>query len=461
MKRFPKTFRFFLMGLTLVLVGAGCGGPSEAQQLASAPVTLKVWRVFDGDNTFSQITAAYQSLHPNVSFEYSQKAYEEYEDDLLRAFAEGNGPDIFSIHNTWIQEYINLIQPMPSAVTIPYGEVRGTIKKETVYTIKKEPTISFRRLKSEFADSIAKDVIRKVESTEGGNIENKIIGLPLSLDTLALYYNKDLLNAAGIAEPPRTWSEFQAAVAKLTKISAKDQIIQSGAAIGTGRNIERSFDILSLLMMQNGTVMTNDAGSSVQFANDDGEDTYLGAEATRFYTDFANPLKQVYTWNDNMPDSFDAFVTGKTAMFFGYSYHAPLIRAASPKLHFSVSQMPQIDGGKVVNYGNYWVETVAKSTDNIDWAWDFIQFATSQDQVSSYLEAAGRPTARRAMINDQVEDEDLSVFASQILTAKSWYKGKDVEVAERAFYDLIDAALSGDIIEEALSITANKVQQSL
>ena len=48
---------------------------------------------------------------------------------------------------------------------------------------------------------------------------------------------------------------FQQNVKKLTKQNNKGQIIQSGVSLGGAYNIERSPDILSVLMMQNGTVM--------------------------------------------------------------------------------------------------------------------------------------------------------------------------------------------------------------
>ncbi|MBI4713664.1 extracellular solute-binding protein [Candidatus Uhrbacteria bacterium] len=434
--------------LALLFLGAGCGGPSEAQKLATQPVTLKVWRVFDDSNTFSEIMNAYRAIHPNVTFEYTEKRVEEYEDELLRAFAEGTGPDIFSLHNTWIGEYKSLIKPLPESTKVAYSETRGQIKKETVYTLKEEPSLSMRALKSDFVEVAVKDVVR----------EDKIVALPLSVDTLALYYNRDLLNVANIPEPPTTWTEFQEQVTKLSKIGQNNVVLQAGAAIGTSKNVERASDILNLLMMQNGVKMIDDRGVAT-FGYESGG-SILAEDAVRFYTDFANPLKQVYTWNSKQPNSFDAFVNGKAAFFFGYSYHAPLIKAASPKLNFSISSVPQIEGGKTVNFANYWVETISKTTDFSDWAWNFIQFATKKDQVTSYIEKAKRPTALRALINTQIESETLSTFAAQTLTAKSWYKGSDAQATEQAFLDLIDAALSGSDLQKELIIAQNKVNQT-
>jgi multiple sugar transport system substrate-binding protein len=448
-----------LLALTLMLVGAGCGGPSTAEILASTPVTLTIWRVFDDDETFTDLLSNYRAIHPNVSFEYRELRFDEYEDELIRAFAEGEGPDIFSVHNTWIGAYESLISPMPDSVTIPYSETRGTIKKETVYTLQEEPTISQRSLRNDYVDVVAQDVIRDYKPSSNADTQSRIFGLPLSVDTLALYYNRDLLNAAGIPEAPSTWTEFQSQVEDLTRIGANDEILQTGAAIGSSRNVERAFDIVSILMMQNGTQMADERGRATFAAET--EAGFLGIEAMRFYTDFANPLKTVYTWNEDQEDSFDAFTSGDVAFFFGYSYHYDLIEDANEKLNFSVTELPQIDGGKTVNYANYWLETVAKSTEHEDWAWDFVEFAASEDQVTNYLEAADKPTGLRSLISTQLEDEKLSIFSNQTLTSESWYTGDDAVVTEEAMLDLIDAFLSGADQERAIKDAQNKVNETI
>jgi multiple sugar transport system substrate-binding protein len=292
---------------------------------------------------------------------------------------------------------------------------------------------------------------------------DKIYGFPLSVDSLALFYNKDLLSAAGIATPPDDWTEFLSDVEKLTQYDDAGNIKQSGAAIGTADNVERATDILSLLMIQNGTQMTDDQGRVAFHLIPDGTpaDIFPGLDAVEFYTDFSDPTKKAYAWNTSMPSSFEAFTTGKTAFFFGYSYHLPLIRTAAPKLNFAVSGMPQIAGGKVANFANYWVEGVSKDTKNADWAWDFLAFAASQKQVSSYLAAASKPTALRNLINTQLESEDLNPFASQVLTAESWYHGLDVSATDKAFKNLITAiAANPEKPEKALTDAAKKVSQT-
>jgi len=455
-----QLFGTFLLLTVLVTTGQGCGGPSQAELEAAKPVTINIWRVFDEDDTFASIMEAYRLIHKNVSFEYRTLRSDEYEEELLKAFAEGNGPDVFSIHNTWIGEYEPLIAPMPPTLSIPYTEVRGTIKKETITTIKEEPTLSLRALRNDFVDVVAMDVVRDYQPNPKAAPVERIYALPMSVDTLALFFNRDLLNAAKIAQAPVTWTEFQDDVILLTSVDSTDAILQSGAAIGTSRNVERAFDIVSLLMMQNGTIMVDDR-KRARFAEELEDRTIPGADAIRFYTDFANPLKEVYTWNAAQPTSFDAFVTGKTAFFFGYSYHIPLIRTRAAKLNFEIAPAPQIENAKEITFANYWVETVSKSSKYQDWAWDFVQFATSEAQVKSYLDEANKPPARRALIDDYLEDDDLSVFASQLYNSQTWYRGDDVSIAEQAFLDLIDQSLAGEIVEDAIGQAQNKVNQTL
>ncbi|EKD47325.1 MAG: hypothetical protein ACD_66C00115G0001, partial [uncultured bacterium] len=438
-----KKIAILLLFVLLVGTGAGCTGGSSSATLEN--VELTVWRVFDDDDAFDTIINNYRVIHPNVKINYRKLRYDEYENELIRAFAENRGPDIVSLHNTWLPAYQVLLAPMPESVNLTYQETQGTLRKETVVVSRTEPTMSMRQLESTFVEQIAQDVILDYQVDTDVSPVEKIYGLPLAMDSLALYYNKDLFNTAGIATPPQSWGEFQDDVIALTTYDKSGNVDQSGAALGTSQNVERASDIVSLLMMQNGTAMT-DQKNKITFntiTNDVADGVFPGFDAVSFYTDFANPTKEVYTWNNTFDSSFESFTNGETAMFLGYSYHIPLIQTASPKLNYGIAPVPQISGGREINFANYWVESVTASCDNPDWAWDFVQFETSEDQVVSYLDAAKKPTALRNLISSQLNDSYLGAFAEQTLTAQSWYHGYDSGVMEDVFEDLINAVLSG------------------
>jgi multiple sugar transport system substrate-binding protein len=457
---------FTAVAAALLFSGFGCQGTPQAVLQRIQPLTLKYWRVYDTSDDFSQIFAAYQKLHPNISIDYRTFTYDEYEKQILNALAEGQGPDIISIQNTEMHRWQPFLLPAPATLSIPFRETQGTIKKTIVTVLRNEPGESVKQLANDFVDVVSSDVVIPTQpSNPKAAPVPEVYGLPLSVDTLALYYNKDILNRAGIAQPAADWKTFQDQVKTITKLDQTGAIIQSAAAIGTAGNVERASDILSLLMMQNGAPMTDQSGTVTfdQYPPDlAGTPEPPGASALIFYTDFANPVKEVYTWNDQMPDSLQAFANGQTAFFFGYAFNLPQIRQANPKLNFGIAPFPQIAGNKPVNFANYWVEAVSNKTAHPDEAWDFVQFMTNADNVQSYLKATDKPTALRSLISGQLDDLDLSVFASQLPTAESWYHGTDENATEQAMLDMINQSLAATSDpKQIVQLGATKVNQTI
>jgi len=462
-----KIFILLLLCLFILTSGFGCKLVDKEVQEAMKPITINYWRVWDGPDAFDEIIANYKEVHPFVTINYRKLRYSEYEKELLEALAEDRGPDIFSIHNTWLKRYQSKITPMPAEITMAYPIVKGTLKKEVIPELRTKKSISLKELKNNFVDVVYEDVVLATTDGEKGEGEEKIFGLPLSVDTLAMYYNRDLLNNGGIAQPPSYWDrEFQQAVKKLTKQNSVGQIIQSGVALGGSENIERYSDILSILMMQNGSVMMDEKGTVMfnRIPSVLADKSYNpGLEALRFYTDFSNPAKEVYSWNSEMDNSLDMFIQGKLALMFGYAYHLPTVKARAPKLNFSIAKIPQIEGNEQnINFANYWVETVSNKSQYVNEAWSFIQFAAQAEQVKYYLDKTKKVTALRSLVNSQIDDIDIGIFAEQVLTAQSWYKGADSNAAELVIGEMIDEAIQGEKkLEEVIRFGARRVQQTI
>jgi ABC-type glycerol-3-phosphate transport system substrate-binding protein len=470
--RIPSPFSRFVLGvLAISLLGQGCTrGPDPAAVAASKPVTIKIWGVVDDEDAYDAVFNDYHAQHPFVSVEYRRFRLEEYENEILNALAEDRGPDIFLIHNTWVGKYLPKILPMPASTKVAVQTLQGTLRKEVVPVLQTEPTVSLRQFKTDYPDVAALDLIRTVNvstNPEERDLQARVVAMPMSVDTLGMYVNKDLLNAAGIATIPETWDAFQDAVKRLTKQDSQGEIIQSGAALGTGANVERSPDILSVLMMQNGAEMSAPDGSPTfqtipaRLAGE--RDTPPSHQALGFYTDFANPAKEVYTWNVKQPNSLDAFIQGKSAFFFGYSYHLPTIKARAPKLNLAIARLPQIAGNPTVNFANYWAWTVSKKTKSTDVAWNLLNFMRKPEEIQKYLSVAKRPAALRPLLPGQLEDEEIGVFSSQVLTAQSWYRGNDPRAVDAAFVTLIEEALTTPLEDygKIVNAAADKVSQTI
>jgi len=180
-----------LLGIFLaLLLFSGDKGPSKKElQEASKPVTLTYWRAFDGDDAVRDIISAYTAMHPNVSIQVRKLRFEEYESALVNAFAEDRGPDLFSIHNTWIDRYLPKLAYMPSEMNLAFfKESGGGFQKKVQVTIDTIAGLSLRELQEQFLDIVVSDVVREVDKAP------RIVGLPYFVDVLALFYNKDLFN---------------------------------------------------------------------------------------------------------------------------------------------------------------------------------------------------------------------------------------------------------------------------
>lgn len=451
-KILKKTGILVLFGMIVLLTGFRCTiFPQKATERIK-PVVLNWWRVGDAPDTATEIINKFQEQYSHVKINYQQFRSEEYEQALLEAWAEDRGPDIFSVPNTWLGKYKSKILPMPAKMSIGRQVLTGTLKKDYQVIVEQKKAPVLRDLKNNFVGAVIDDVYQ----------EDQIWGLPMAIDTLALYYNRDLLNQAKIVDAPKTWEDLVISVKALTLFDAQQKIIQSGIALGTATNVNHAADILSALMMQNGTAMNNNSRASFNEASADDKSYYPGEEALRFYTDFANPTKEVYSWNKDMPSSFDAFIQGKTAFYFGTAADLLKIRNLAPTLNFDIEKFPQISGSlKEANIADYYVETVAKKTKYLNEAWVFLNFATDAQNVKSYLDRAKKPTAQRSLIKAQLQDFDLAPFANEVLIAQSWYRGKSWSVVEKALKDMIDdVANNGRTVKEAINYYIQVVNQT-
>ncbi|MCX6785270.1 MAG: extracellular solute-binding protein [Candidatus Komeilibacteria bacterium] len=392
-------------------------------------IQLSYWGVWDDPDYLSPLINDFQALHPNIKITYRKFRQAEYETKLLAGWATDEGPDLYSIPASWLKKYQNFITPQPAEVQLAFTETTSTLgKTETNTVVRSVPIFSPADIKNKFVDVVAEDVM----------MNNKIYGLPYSLDTLALFYNRALLDKAGVATPPADWDELTTAVKKISQVDAKNKIVQAGLALGTAGNVNHAVDILSLLMMQSGAQMMGQNG--VAFANPlPGDEQYVpGLKALEFYTAFANPLNEVYSWNKDQPSSLDAFISGQAAMILGYAYDLPVIKSRSPKLDFGVTALPQVKNAATpINYTDYWVETVSHKAKNVAAAWGFLNFANSSAEITKYLTAAKKPAALRQLIAAQTADPVVGIFARQTLTAKRWYQGKDPLKMEEVMQDLI------------------------
>lgn len=407
----------------LALLSAGCGGGTSQSQ--AKQITLNFWMPFEDSSNLEPLFSAFTQKYPNIQIVYTKKNIETYNQDLLNALAAGQGPDVFAINNSWVPEYMDKIVPATSTV------------------------LSYKEFKDAFVDAVDKDF----------SVNQKVYGVAMSVDSLGLYYNKDILGTVGIATPPKTWAELSTDVIKIKKADARGYFTRSGVAMGTNSNVNRAVDVLYLLMLQKGTVPYSSDLSRPTFAENvqkNGNNTNPGLEGLSFYTSFADPATVNYNWNSRSDYSVDAFANGRAAMMYSYSYTAETLKQKNPNLNFDVAAVPQVNlDDPSVNFANYWGQVVSKQSKNSAAAWTFLKFLTSRETLDKYYAKHKQPSSRKDLISLQIQDPEIGVFANANLTAKTFYKPNQQKVD-----DIFGRAID-NIILKGLTSTQALMQASM
>jgi multiple sugar transport system substrate-binding protein len=368
------------------------------------PVTLTAWGT-EPKAAFDALAAGYSALRPNVTIHYSQIGEADYDTVLLNAFVAGQGPDLLMSNSHDVARRVSVLAAATSTQFVP------------------------SQLDSLYPSVVRDDVV----------VGNQLYAMPLSMDTLALVYNRDLLDQAGIPTPPQTWQDLLNDIPKLRKTNAQGQLLQAAIPLGgTETTVPHAADIVSLLMLQNGTAMTSPDGSQATFA--DSRSSAL--QAFQFYLDFANPSSNAYTWNESQGNGLESFLAGKTAMLFVYQKDLATIKARSPFLNIALAPMLQAPSGAPVNYASYPTLAVWKRGHAVGWAWDFAIFAATNPAANTaYLNLSGTAPVLRTLTAN-LRGGDITIFAQQGLTARTWQVA-DYGKMKAIFSNAISISVSG------------------
>lgn len=438
----------------LIFMGAGCGAPTLEPP---EPAEIEVWRSGAQLESLQELAQAYSQVYPHVSFAFETYTEAEYEQRLLDAWAKGEGPDIFSVPNMRLGEYVHkgLTQQMPESAALRRAYSEKSFGKTNV--VVEERNVLFpneTQIKDQFANVVAGDVV----------FEGAVHGLPYNMDTMVLYYNRDLLARANVAVPPTTWTEFKNAVEAMVELDDEDNIVLPAAALGTAANVPHYFDLVSVLMMQNGASMVSENNNFALFSQESATrgGFFPGQEAVGFYTAFADQALRTYTWNAEQPDALEAFTQGSLGFYFGYLADKADIDQRSPSLNYSYVKLPQVDPANPVSIAQYNIESVHVNSEHAEHAWNFINFVASQENMPVVIEELGGVPSRKALIGELQEDPALGIVAQQALTAKTWYHGTNPDEALTIFAEMIqDANEKVDELEAIVILAAQKINLTL
>ncbi len=404
----------------------GIGGSSDSIK----PMPVVVWGTFPS----SQISLLFGEMNDEENapyrLSYVEKRPETFSRDLLNALASGDGPD------AWFISQDNLYENRDRLFVIPFESFSERV---FVDTFADEATLFVKR-----ADS---------NSNEKGGL----YALPIVIDPIVLYSNKDILASAEIPNVPVTWNEFVSASEKITVKDTRGNIILSGAALGEARNVVNAKEILSTLILQTGNKIVNPEDFEVTMDDANLNGPSSGAKAVEFYTSFSNPSKNIYSWNRSLPDSLSMFAQGKLAFYFGYASEYQKIKSKNPHLNFDVSIVPQTLGGPVkTTQGKIYALAVSKLSPNQNSALLAVVDIAKKD-LSSFF---GLAPARRDLLAKGSTDFVASVFYRSAIMARGWLEPDPAET-NSIFNNLIESSATGRArFSEAASVASSELKRA-
>ncbi len=284
--------------------------------------------------------------------------------------------------------------------------------------------------------------------------------MPIAVDPIVLYWNRDLFSSTGIAKPPQYWDEFLTDVQILVKKDEAGNIVQAGAAFGEFTNVKNSKDILSMLILQTGNSIVNKDTLEVVLG-EKGDNALDPTESSiRFFNEFSNPGKSSYSWNRALPDSETMFVSGSLAMYFGYGSELDDIKQKNPHLNFDIAVVPQIRDGKVMaTFGKIYSLVISKNSSQIQTAFPTITALSAKDFSKSFSEVMGLGSASRDVLAAVANDPILSIIYKSSVMSRAWLEPNPETVYE-IFKNMVESTATGRVkISEAVSQAKRRLEQ--
>jgi multiple sugar transport system substrate-binding protein len=413
-----KNRRLIIIGIATILiivaiVGILVSRNSGSNTKTAENIELTYIGLWESSNTIQSLIDDYESEHPNVTITYIQDRITQYEDNIYGRLSDPEiTPDIVRIHNTWTYKFEDLLSPLPPEI------MTQTEYSETFY-----PTA--------LDDFMGRD--------------GEIYSIPLMIDGIALFYNKDLFSQAGISTPPEDWDSFKENAIELTDATSGGIITQAGAAIGCSSNINHSAELLSALMLQSNVSMTSSDETEAIF------NTTKAASVISYYTDFVAVSN---IWNCELRNDLEMFAAGNLAIMFAPSWRVFDIINMNPSINFGTSPLPQLVGNSEdINYATYWGEAVSAQSQHQLEAWQFVKFMSEKDQQQKMFSLAsqertfGEPYSRTDLYSEISSTPYVDSFILMAPTMISWKWG-DETTAKDALNDAITDVVERGIRED-------------
>ncbi|WP_112388210.1 sugar ABC transporter substrate-binding protein [Rhizobium sp. BE258] len=386
---------------------------------ASAAEKIEMWVRSGIGDAFKKVVEAYNSSHENQVVA-TEVPFSELVQKYATAIAGGQAPDALSM----------------DLIYTPAFAAAGQLEDLTDWA-KKLP----------YFNSLSPSHVRL------GTYQDKIYGLPLSVETSVFAWNKDLYKKAGLdpEKAPATWEEIEANAEKIRKLGDDTYgFYFSGGGCG-GCMI---FTFTPLVWGGGADILSADGKTATL-------DTPQMRKAVGFYRDMVKKdLVPAGAASDN-GSNFLSFTNGKIGQQSLGAFAIGTLVTSHPDINFGVTLIPGVDG-KPSSFAGGDNFVITKGTKKIDAVKEFIEYIYSMDGQKVMAKYGSLPT--RGDIASEVLaglDPRMEVGLKAIAVAKTPYTlqfNDLINSANGPWATFTNAAIFGDDVDGAFSNAQSEMQ---
>ncbi|MDW8810773.1 extracellular solute-binding protein [Streptomyces scabiei] len=165
------------LAASIALTATACGG-SDSGDSAGGPVTITWWDTSNATNeapTYKALVKEFEAAHKDIKVKYVNVPFDQAQNKFDTAAGATGAPDILRSEVGWTPAFAKkgFFLPLDGTEALKdQGKFQPSLIKQAQY-------------------------------------DGKTYGVPFVTDTLALVYNKQLFEKAGLTEAPRTWDDLK------------------------------------------------------------------------------------------------------------------------------------------------------------------------------------------------------------------------------------------------------------
>lgn len=417
----------FIIGAMMLLV---IGITSTAQDDV---IEIEYWQYNFGArvDAMNVLIEQFEAENPGIRVIHnSDIPYDNFRDEIAASAPAGVGPDVVTLFYGWIPAFVDAgyLVPLPED---PFSEEFIT---ET------------------FSPMVAES-----------KFEGSYWAIPTAVRSLALFWNKDLFEAAGLDPevPPTTLDEFVEMAIATTQYDDNGteilNIVKEGHAPGFAAQDHHW--LREVLFRQYGVTPYSEDNRTVTY------NTEEACEAFKWLAAFETEYKTGS--NDLFTDVTEAFVNGESALHVDGSFRIGTINGNNPDLNYGVTELPLGPNEEQHTFGSYWTHGITRRAGEdparLEASIKFLQFITTPEAGTIWVDMVGELPAQLEAAGDEeiLADPILGPFAAGLEYSHATFF-VDESAQRQVFIDAFDNVRLGGMDPcEALAEAAAQEQELL